>query len=40
MIKKFNKDKNGNIVVEETKIAADGTKVVKVVKLGTEEKEI
>ncbi|CAD8132675.1 unnamed protein product [Paramecium octaurelia] len=40
IIKKFNKDKNGNIVVEETKISSDGTKTVKIIKLGTEDREI
>ncbi|CAK85452.1 unnamed protein product (macronuclear) [Paramecium tetraurelia] len=39
-IKKFNKDKNGNIIVEETQISSNGTKTVKLIKLGTEDREI
>ena len=39
-VKKFTKDKNGNLIIEETKVAADGTKTIKVLKLGVEEKEV
>lgn len=35
-MRKIKTDKNGNLIVEETKIAADGTKTTTISKLGTD----